>query len=98
MSTKKQASTKRVDLESVFSSAITTSEEPPAPRAKTHAPRLRNIKQHSLYLPEAAHQQLRKLAFEEDRKMHDYFMEGLDRVFEQRGLKSLKELGYRKEE
>ena len=39
-----------------------------------------NVKQHTAYLPLAVHEQLRKLAFEENRKMHDYLIEGLDRV------------------
>jgi hypothetical protein len=50
------------------------------------------IKQHTAYLPEAVHEQLRRLAFEENRKIHDYLLEGLDRVFANRGLKSIKEL------
>jgi hypothetical protein len=43
-------------------------------------------------LPLAVHEQLRKLAFEEDRKMHDYLVEGLDRVFADRGLPAVKNL------
>ena len=50
------------------------------------------IRQHTAYLPEAVHQQLRKLAFEENRKIHDYIMEGLDLVFENRGLPAIKDL------
>ena len=44
------------------------------------------------YLPEFVHDQLRKLAFEERKKMHDYLMEGLDLVFQGRGLPSISEL------
>ena len=44
------------------------------------------------YLPEFVHDQLRKLAFEERKKMHDYLMEGLDLVFQGRGLPSINEL------
>jgi hypothetical protein len=51
-----------------------------------------NVKQHTAYLPLAVHEQLRKLAFEENRKMHDYLVEGLDRVFADRGLPALKDL------
>ncbi len=49
------------------------------------------IKQ-TVYLPSAVHEQLRQLAFEERRKMHDYLVEGLDRVFKNRGLKPYIEL------
>ena len=61
----------------------------PAKTAKTDAPRI--IKQ-TLYLPEAVHEQLRILAFQERRKQHDLLMEGLDRVFKAHGLKSIEEL------
>lgn len=47
----------------------------------------------TVYLPPPVHRQLRALAFEEDEKrMHDYLMEGLDLVFRKRGLKSIAEL------
>jgi len=49
-------------------------------------PRHPKFKQHTAYLPLAVHEQLRRLAFEENRKMHDYLVEGLDRVFADRGL------------
>lgn len=55
-------------------------------------PRRPNVKQHTAYLPLAVHEQLRKLAFEENCKMHDYLVEGLDRVFADRGLPTVKEL------
>jgi hypothetical protein len=51
-----------------------------------------NVKQHTAYLPRAVHEQLRKLAFEEDHKMHDYLIEGLNRVFADRGLPTVEEL------
>src|SRR6266545_4856423 len=50
------------------------------------------FKQHTAYLPLAIHEQLRKLAFEENRKMHDYLIEGLDRVFADRGLPAVKDI------
>jgi hypothetical protein len=50
------------------------------------------VKQHTAYLPHPVHEQLRKLAFEENRKMHDYLIEGLDRVFADRGLPAVKDL------
>ena len=55
--------------------------------SKRHA-----VKQHTAYLPLAVHEQLRRLAFEENRKMHDYLMEGLDRVFTDRGLPAVKDV------
>lgn len=51
-----------------------------------------NVKQHTAYLPLSVHEQLRKLAFEENRKIHDYLIEGLNRVFADRGLPNIKEL------
>lgn len=50
------------------------------------------IVKQTVYLPSAVHEQLRHLAFEERKKMHDYLVEGLDRVFKDRGLKSYAEL------
>jgi hypothetical protein len=59
---------------------------------RTGEPKRPNVKQHTAYLPLAVHEQLRKLAFEENCKMHDYLVEGLDRVFADRGLPTVKEL------
>lgn len=50
------------------------------------------IVKQTVYLPPAVHEQLRQLAFEERKKMHDYLVEGLDRVFKNRGLKPYVEL------
>ena len=50
------------------------------------------IVQQTAYLPVPVHEQLRRLAFEERSKMHHYIMEGLDLVFEKRGLPSIEEL------
>ena len=70
----------------------------PAPTAATTspaavAPRRRAVRQQTVYLPIAVHEQLRRLAFEERVKMHALLMEGLDRVFLDRGLPGLDELG-----
>lgn len=54
-------------------------------------PKGETVKQ-TVYLPPAVHEQLRQLAFEERKKMHDYLVEGLDRVFKNRGLKPYVEL------
>ena len=50
------------------------------------------IVKQTVYLPLAVHEQLRQLAFEERKKMHDYLVEGLDRVFKNRGLKPYTDL------
>jgi hypothetical protein len=50
------------------------------------------VKQQTAYLPLVVYEQLRILAFEERRKMHDYLLEGLDLVFKERGLPSIKEI------
>ena len=49
-------------------------------------------KKQSVYLGEPVYEQLRRLAFDERRKMHDYLIEGLDSVFRRRGLPSIAEL------
>lgn len=46
----------------------------------------------SLYLPKAVHKQVRELAFSEDVKPHDLYLEALDMLFKQRGLKPIKSL------
>jgi len=55
----------------------------PTPKPTSKRP---EVKQQTVYLPLAVYEQLRSLAFEERRKMHDYLLEGLDRVFTDRGL------------
>ncbi len=82
------------------SSATAEPEEAPKPSIVDTLPQQRAggskrhaVKQHTAYLPLAVHEQLRRLAFEENRKMHDYLMEGLDRVFTNRGLPSIKDVG-----
>ena len=50
------------------------------------------MKQQTVYLPLPVYEQLRRLAFEERVKMHQLLMEGLDRVFQARGLPGLREL------
>ena len=48
--------------------------------------------QQTLYLAPAVHEQLRELAFHERAKMHSLVIEGLDRVFSDRGLPSITDL------
>lgn len=46
----------------------------------------------SMYIPKPVYEQLRNLAFDERKKIHDYVVEGIDRVFADRGLKPIAEL------
>jgi hypothetical protein len=46
----------------------------------------------SVYPPLAAYEQLRQLAHDERKKMHYYFLQGLDLVFREKGLPSIAEL------
>ena len=71
---------------------VNTASTPPASLAEKPVGRRPGIKQQTAYLPEPVYEQLRKLAFDERRRMHDYIMEGLDRVFRNRGLPSIEEL------
>ena len=73
--------------EGPLSNSITT--EAQSNSAGTRRP---GLKQQTAYLPEPVYEQLRALAFEERRKMHDLLMEGLDLVFRQRGLRSIEDL------
>tara|TARA_B100000965_G_scaffold215949_2_gene180615 strand:- start:21187 stop:21447 length:261 start_codon:yes stop_codon:yes gene_type:complete len=61
----------------------TDAERSQATQPKSKRPK---VKQQTVYLPLPVYEQLRTLAFEERRKMHDYLLEGLDRVFTDRGL------------
>jgi hypothetical protein len=87
-------SRKRTSLSAVLSTvqdappAVTPAERPPHPGGG----RRPGLKQQTAYLPESVYEQLRALAFEERRKMHDLLMEGLDLVFKQRGLRSIEDL------
>lgn len=66
------------------------------------APAKGEIVRQTLYLPLPVFDQLRDLFFEEQRgqvkrrRMHDYFLEGIDLLFKNRGLKSIEELTGRK--
>lgn len=61
-----------------------------APKKKVKAKK--DIQHTTVYVPKAVYEQWRELAFTERKKMHDYLLEGLDRVFQNRGLKSIEEL------
>lgn len=43
-------------------------------------------KQHTVYLPNKLHRALKGIAAEEDKKVHDLFLEGLDTVLRKRGM------------
>jgi hypothetical protein len=92
---------KRVSLDAMFDSsskretASQTSEIPEEAPPGTAAPPILKrpgVKQHTAYLPLGVHEQLRRLAFEENRKIHDYLVEGIDRVFADRGLPAIKDI------
>ena len=88
-------SRKRTSLEALLR-PVEPQTPAPAPTAAITSPtvaRRRAVRQQTVYLPIAVHEQLRRLAFEERVKMHALLMEGLDRVFRDRGLPGLDELG-----
>ena len=70
---------------------VAETEDLPAERAGARLKRPL-VKQHTAYLPHGVHEQLRRLAFEENRKIHDYLIEGLDRVFADRGLPAIRDI------
>jgi hypothetical protein len=83
-------SRKRTSLDAI----LTPPPAPPAPVvAAPPAAGLRpGVKQQTVYLPLPVYEQLRRLAFDERVKMHQLLLEGLDRVFRDRGLPGLDEL------
>ena len=96
---------KRTSLEAILTDAvnIAPSPAPPdAPAPSPQAPRKKEtpasiavdaaVRKQTAYLKLPVYEQLRRLAFEERHKMHDYLMEGLDLVFRARGLPSVAEL------
>lgn len=65
-------------------------EDAPKPAAKNI--KSAKIAKTTVYVPEAVYEQWRELAFTERKKMHDYLLEGLNMVFQNRGLKSIEDL------
>jgi hypothetical protein len=51
-----------------------------------------DIKHTSVYLPEAAYEALRQVAFEERRKIHDLLMEGVELALKKRGYPAIAEM------
>lgn len=78
------------------SAAVATPVPASPPVARIDSSRRRTFeeqhKKQSVYLEGPVYEQLRRLAFEERRKMHDYLIEGLDSVFRSRGLPGIAEL------
>lgn len=71
---------------------MATVEREPSPPPPSPVPAEKRVIRQTAYLPSPVHEQLRRLAFEERAKMHDYLIEGLDLVFKNRGLPSIAEL------
>jgi hypothetical protein len=51
-----------------------------------------DIKHTSVYLPEAAYEALRQVAFEERRKIHDLLIEGVELALKKRGYPTLADM------
>lgn len=68
--------------------AIKKLEKPEKIKSKSE----KNIAKTTVYVPQAVYEQWRELAFTERKKMHDYLLEGLNMVFQNRGLKSIENL------
>ena len=51
-----------------------------------------DIKHTSVYLPEAAYEALRQVAFDERRKIHDLLMEGVELALKKRGHPTLADM------
>lgn len=62
------------------------------PQQKAVTKEKEEIVKTTVYAPRSVFEQWRELAFTERKKMHDYLLEGLERVFADRGLKSIDEL------
>ena len=91
-------SKKRTSLEAVLSETPSVAEPKSTLRkdspnnTATTSGRRSGVKQQTAYLALPVYEQVRRLAFEENTKMHTLLMEGLDRVFKDRGLPSIAEL------
>ncbi len=83
-------SRKRTSLDALLEVETPPPAAAPAPQTPTR--RRPSVRQQTVYLPIPVYEQLRRLAFEERVKMHSLLMEGLDRVFRDRGLPSIAEL------
>lgn len=75
---------KRPSMIDAMMSPETAAEAAMAPPALPTKPKP-DVQHTSVYIPRAAHERLREIAFHERVKMHDLIMEGLDLVIEKRG-------------
>jgi hypothetical protein len=96
-------SKKRTSLEALLRSPEPSPDPGPGPEAEPSRPvgegrGRRAVRQQTVYLPLPVYEQLRRLAFDERVKMHGLLMEGLDRVFRDRGLPGLAALAARSED
>lgn len=90
-------SKKRTSLDSILAHAVEAPRREPqvdmrTPATPDSAGQRPGVKQQTAYLKLPVYEQLRRLAFEERGKMHDYILEGLDLVFRKRGLPGIDEL------
>lgn len=69
----------------------TPGKQPALPEA-TPAPGAPETVRYTAYLPRPVYRQLKELAFTNDRKMHEFVLEGLDLVFREHGLRSIHDL------
>ena len=105
MANKKRTSLDALGLNSTVSSPKVEKEAPVAPQLSSNTVRGKSsaleakkatekpeTAKTTVYVPRSVFEQWRELAFTERKKMHDYLLEGLDRVFADRGLKSISEL------
>ena len=53
--------------------------------ASKKAAKARDVQHTSVYIPRAAHDRLREIAYHERKKIHDLIMEGMDSVIADRG-------------
>jgi hypothetical protein len=90
---------KPMTIDSIMPAVTETAAPKPAepvsqekPTAGQGAGQRASVKQQTVYLPHAVHRQLRALAFHEEVSMHTLIMEGLDRVFRDRGIPPVAEL------
>lgn len=97
-------SKKRTSLDAILTRSV--EEEMPHVAIADHRPATKaedgpgnrpGVKQQTAYLAIPVYEQLRRLAFEERAKMHDYLIEGLDLVFRKRGLPGVDELKGRRQ-
>jgi hypothetical protein len=97
-SKKKRTGLDELDLKTIVSPEEKSLESSPQTEAKAEVVDKSGVKdgkdiaKTTVYVPRAVFEQWRELAFTERKRMHDYLIEGLERVFQDRGLKSFDDL------